>query len=1182
MTRSLSDLAVNSPADPGLAALVDELTDRLQAGEAVDLEAFLAQHAEQAGPLRRLLPALAIMGELKQSAAKDAASPEPSGLDPRLEVGVLGDFRIVREIGRGGMGVVYEAQQLSLDRRVALKVLPMAAALDGRQLQRFQLEAHAAACLHHTNIVPVHAVGCERGVPFYAMQFIESRSLAQLIAELRRLEGLDQANPPAADLADISTSTLAANLVSGRITGGTLRLPDRDATASQQAQGDEAGPAAPDPSPEPGTPRPQRGREPSSGSSTRSREYIRTVAELGVQVAEALDHAHTRGILHRDIKPANLLLDDQGQLWVTDFGLAHIQGCPGLTMTGDILGTLRYMSPEQALAKRVVIDGRTDVYSLGVTLYELLTLRPAIDGQDRQEILRRIAQEDPVPPRRLNPAIPRDLETILLKAVSKEPGGRYATARELADELRRFLEGKPIQARQVGSWQRFVLWARRRPAEAGLAVAGSLAALALIGTAVSFWYQAQLKEQKDLVSKERDSARKFQYFQHMALANTAWHDGNMGRLEQLLDDCPLEHQDHWEWRYLKRQCHRESLRLVGHSGAIFEARFSRDGKRMASSGLDNTARMWDTATGRTLQTFRGHDNAVVGVAFNPKNETQVATTGWDGTIRVWGATTGREVRRLDCGLMLWDVAYSPDGERIAAAGSDGTVRVWDLRTGALAKWTGGHAAAPFGVRKVCFSPDGKRLASTGAGGKVNLWDAASGQVIFPLTGHGDLVIGVAFSPDGAHLATASFDRTVRVWDVATGQPAGAGILRGHDGAVWGVAFSPDGEWLASSSADPSVKLWDWKSGEQLRTLRCHGGAVHDVVFSPDGTRLATAGHDMLIKFWDLAELPEARILSGHTGPVNGVAFHPAGRIVASAGQDKTVKLWDVETGRAVTFAGGHNAAILCVAFKPGGQTVASGDKQGVVRLWETGTGRMSQALPDDHGGEVAALAFRPDGRYLAAAGKDGAVRVWEVKTLRKVRTDKGHLRAVTSLAYSPDGTYLASGSEDRQVIVRDPTGHVAFSNEDHTCFVHSVAYSPDGRYFSTARGPGPRDPVQDLLVSVGGDGTVVVWDKTTNQKLPIKAHAADVWSVAFSPDGTRLASASIDRTVKVWDAATGDEVLSLRGHTGGVLGVAFSPDGNLLASAGRDGTVRIWDASPWPRLSPGRVTAFGDARGTQQ
>jgi serine/threonine protein kinase len=454
MIRSIGDVARSSLGDPDLAALVDELIDRLQAGETLDLEAFLSLHPEHAEAFRQLLPALEMMGELRGA----AASRGPSGGDAGLDAGILGDFRIIREVGRGGMGIVYEADQLSLDRRVALKVLPLAATLDVKQLQRFQLEAHAAACLHHTNIVPVHAVGQERGVPFYAMQFIDGRSLAQLIAEIRRLEGLDAAESPPAGPADVATSIPASSLVR-RLSPGRAGAPAERGLIES-------------PGGRPDTPTPRPGSEPHSGSSTRCRAYIRGVAQLGVQVAEALDHAHTRGILHRDIKPANLLLDDQGQLWVTDFGLAQIQGHPGLTITGDILGTLRYMSPEQALARRVVIDGRTDIYSLGVTLYELLTLRPAIDGKDRQEALRKIAEDEPTPPRKLNPATPGDLETILLKAMAKEPGGRYATARELADELRRFLEHKPILARRPSLLGRVAKWTRRhRPLVASSAVA---------------------------------------------------------------------------------------------------------------------------------------------------------------------------------------------------------------------------------------------------------------------------------------------------------------------------------------------------------------------------------------------------------------------------------------------------------------------------------------------------------------------------------------------------------------------------------------------------------------------------------------------------------------------------------------------------------------------------------------
>jgi serine/threonine-protein kinase len=548
--------------DAVLDDLIEVLTARIQAGEAVDVEEVARRHPEYAERLRLLLPALVMMADFRHSSPRQLEGVDAAAGEPGAGPGVLGDFRVLREIGRGGMGVVYEAEQISLARRVALKVLPLAAAMDSKQMQRFQLEAHAAACLHHTNIVPVHAVGCERGVPFYAMQYIEGRSLVEVIRELRRLEGLDTADDPAG-LADISTSTLAAKLLSGRAGSGpggpdggdvgraewhsapreSAHAAGRDvlgaechsalrgsatAVGGSDAAHDtpsEATPPASKREPAPPTPRPGAGAP--TGSSTRTQEYVRTVAELGVQVAEALDHAHTRGILHRDIKPGNLLLDEKGQLWVTDFGLAQVQGSPGVTLTGDVLGTLRYTSPEQALAKRVVIDGRTDIYSLGVTLYELLTLQPAIDGQDRQEILRRIAEAEPTPPRKHNAAVPRDFETVLLKAIAKEPGGRYATAKELADELRRFLEHKPVVARRPSLLDRAAKWSRRHWAAVWSTGVASIAFLLVVAAvlAVSVVRISHETKQKSQALEQAgrsaaESRAVLEFFQKQVLAAT--------------------------------------------------------------------------------------------------------------------------------------------------------------------------------------------------------------------------------------------------------------------------------------------------------------------------------------------------------------------------------------------------------------------------------------------------------------------------------------------------------------------------------------------------------------------------------------------------------------------------------------------------------------------------------------
>jgi serine/threonine protein kinase len=434
-----------TPEDEELARVLDGYLAELEAGRPADPAALLARHPRIADRLRSCLSSLQVV---------EQALPDLSPAAPPLPLPQLSDFRILREIGRGGMGIVYEAEQLSLNRRVALKVLPFAAALDPRHLQRFRHEAQAAAHLHHTNIVPIFTIGCERGIHYYSMQYIEGRTVADLIAEQSRGQ-----EPGAGGRGENERE-----LRPGRAGGTTVEeRAHADATPAFGHRPTASDPRSPAPSPRP--------------------PLHRTVAQLGVQAAEALEHAHEVGVIHRDIKPANLLLDARGHLWVTDFGLARIQGDIGLTLSGDLVGTLRYMAPEQALAKRGVVDHRADIYSLGITLYELLTLRPAFDGRDRRELLQQIAFEEPVPPRRLNPAIPADLETIVLKATAKEPAERYATAQELADDLRRFLEHRPILARRPGLVERAAKWARRhRPIVAAAVV---VLVLAVIGLACS-------------------------------------------------------------------------------------------------------------------------------------------------------------------------------------------------------------------------------------------------------------------------------------------------------------------------------------------------------------------------------------------------------------------------------------------------------------------------------------------------------------------------------------------------------------------------------------------------------------------------------------------------------------------------------------------------------------------------
>jgi eukaryotic-like serine/threonine-protein kinase len=472
-----------------LGQIADEFTERLNRGEQPDIEEYARRYPPLAAVLRQVLPALLL---LRVSGADPPAAGGAAGEPPAA--GYLGDYRILREVGRGGMGVVYEAVQVSLNRRVALKVLPFAAALDPKQLQRFQNEAQAAAHLHHTNIVPVFGIGCERSVHFYAMQFIEGHTLADLIRELRQAAGAE-----------------------GTTEIGPASSPDGEPSfeAGVSRSGPRLPPCVP-PCPPPLLPPAEAC---AAGASTRPAAvlltgrpadgpgYYRAVARLGIQAAEALEHAHQLGVVHRDVKPANLMVDAHGNLWITDFGLAHMQSQAGLTMTGDLIGTLRYMSPEQALGKAVTLDHRTDVYSLGATLYELLTLAPALNGQDREELLRQIAFEEPRPPRRISKAIPPELETIVGKAMEKTPDDRYPTAQELADDLERYLKDEPIRARRPTLVQRARKWSRRHAGVVRTAAGALVVGVAALVVGLVVLWQAYDAKKEALAAEAREHQR---------------------------------------------------------------------------------------------------------------------------------------------------------------------------------------------------------------------------------------------------------------------------------------------------------------------------------------------------------------------------------------------------------------------------------------------------------------------------------------------------------------------------------------------------------------------------------------------------------------------------------------------------------------------------------------------------
>jgi serine/threonine protein kinase/tetratricopeptide (TPR) repeat protein len=490
-SRSSSTFESLPRDDSRVIVALEAYLEALRSGRPFSRDEFLDRHVEIANALDECLSGLEFIQTAAFQLGGSAANRTAFQSDPVLPCAQLGDYRVLREIGRGGMGVVYEAEQVSLGRRVALKVLPFAAAIDPKQRQRFQIEAQAAAQLHHPHIVPIYGVGCDQGIHYYAMQFVEGRSLAAIVHEMRSsaeaIGGPETGITPGAAIQTVEDFPppgdrfIASPSPAGEDEPGTqetIRDLDRKPGPVQNADTHDS-----------------RSCQASTmlGPVHQDRSYCRKIAQLGADAADALDHAHGLGILHRDVKPANLLIDRHGAVWITDFGLARFSSELSLTGTGDVVGTLRYMSPEQALARRGVVDQRTDIYALGVTLYELLTLRIAFDGRDHQELLRQVALEEPTSPRRLNPAVPRDLETIVGKAMSKDLSCRYATAQELASDLRRFLADQPIVARRPGMAECTLRRARRHRKQVITAIAIIVISL-IVGTAVA-WSAARKTEE---------------------------------------------------------------------------------------------------------------------------------------------------------------------------------------------------------------------------------------------------------------------------------------------------------------------------------------------------------------------------------------------------------------------------------------------------------------------------------------------------------------------------------------------------------------------------------------------------------------------------------------------------------------------------------------------------------------
>jgi WD40 repeat protein/serine/threonine protein kinase len=1090
---------------------------------------------------------------------EQATPAAPEAGDGAAPVPTLPGYEILAELGRGGMGVVYMARQIALNRTVALKMILAGGHAGETELARFRIEAEAVARLQHVGIVQIHETGVINGLPYFSLEFVPGGSLD------RKLQG-----SPLPPLASARLTCLLAQAIHAAHANGILHRDLKPANVFLQ-------------------PTDARDGVPIEDRAGNSARFLPKIGDFGL--AKKLDSA-----------PGAL--------------------AAGMTQTGAIMGTPSYMAPEQAEGKSKELTPAVDTYALGAILYELQTGRPPFRSATSLETLLQVVSDEPVPPSRLNAKTPPDLETICLKCLQKDPRKRYASAHDLAEDLERFLKGEPIQARPVGRLERTWRWCRRNPAVAGLI--GAVAATLLVGIVVSSalavfaFAKAELAENqrqaaeaaeksaKDneelalelaarnatlaqekgaLAEKESrlaaSNARLAQekgelallektqrlkaewrlYLELIAHADKDLRDGDVGRAQQWLEDCPAE-QRGWEHGYLWAICRQQGREVCGYRAHVNTVTFSPGGSRLATSGFGQEVKVWDAATGQEVGALKGKITGA-SPAYSPDGKRIVTGSGGLGTGQVlgWDAETGMQTLAVK-GLagIPYSVAYSPDGKRIVGGGSDGVVKVWDAQTGLEVHTLKGHSKAVFSV---AFGPDGKRLVSGSGDATVKLWDADKGQEIRSLQGTGGPVNSVAFSPDGKRIVSGGLDRTVKLFDAETGQVIRT--LRGHTSEVKAVAFTRDGKWVASACFDLTVKVWDAHTGQEFRTFKGHADIVECVAFSPDGQQVVSGGRDGLIKFWALRTSPVARALQGHKARIACVAFSPDGTRIASSAFTPTspceLKVWNAQTGQEEFSLQGHTGSVTSATFSPDGKRLASGSWDRTAKVWDMLTGKELLTLKG-HTETVSWVAFSPDGKRLVSSGAaDCTVRVWDAQTGQQIFARKGHTGNVNCVAFSADGKQFVSCSNEGPVKVWDAeTGAEIRALKGHLGQVNRVVFSPDGKRIATC----------------GSDYTVRIWDAQTGAEIrAVRGHTSFVMGLAFSPDGKRLVSCSWDRTVKVWETETGQEILTLRGHTHLVEAVSFSPDGQRLATgggaAGLPGTAEllVWDTPLKDNTKPG-------------